>query len=196
MTETQERFLHTILARVPFDTIVELHLFPAIRRGTLETGVAVIAADLPAATLAVVSDELHEPHEPSVVEDSTSAEHTDDAVLAATGDGESSPYRDESSGAETETADSLDDAVAAPTATTPPAPRLRILTASYRHTIKGVERGKWSVDVQDEADAPLEAVEAVLRGVRQRSTEPADPELVSRDTLAQFQLPSAVAPAA
>ena len=134
--------------------------------------------------------------EPSVVEDSTSAEHTDDAVLAATGDGESSPYRDESSGAETETADSLDDAVAAPTATTPPAPRLRILTASYRHTIKGVERGKWSVDVQDEADAPLEAVEAVLRGVRQRSTEPADPELVSRDTLAQFQLPSAVAPAA
>lgn len=213
MTETQERFLHTILARVPFDTIVELHLFPAIRRGTLETGVAVIAADLPAATLAVVSDELHEPfvvsdelQEPSVVidepqatsvvEDSPAAERADDTVLAATGDGESSPYRDETAGAETGTADSPDDAVAAPTATTTPAPRLRILTASYRHTIKGVERGKWSVDVQDEADAPLEAVEAVLRGVRQRSTEPADPEMVSRDTLAQFQVPSAVAPAA
>ena len=193
MTETQERFLHTILARVPFDSIVELHLFPAIRRGTLETGVAVIAADLPAATLAVVSDETNEP---SVVEDSPFAERTNDTVLAATGDGESSPYREEASKAETETAESPDDSIAAPTAATAPTPRLRILTASYRHTIKGVERGKWSVDVQDEADAPLEAVEAVLRGVRQRSTEPADPEMVSRDRLAQFHVPSAVAPAA
>jgi hypothetical protein len=77
-----------------------------------------------------------------------------------------------------------------------PTPRMRILTASYRHTIKGVERGKWSVDVQVEADAPLEAVELVLRGVRHRSTEPADPELVSHDALAALLTPVAVAPAA
>ena len=75
-------------------------------------------------------------------------------------------------------------------------PRLRILTASYRLTIKGVERGAWVVDVQDEADAPLEAVEAVLRGVRHRSTEPADPELISHHALASLLVPSAIAPAA
>ena len=77
-----------------------------------------------------------------------------------------------------------------------PSPRMRILTASYRHTIKGVERGKWTADVQEEADAPLEAVELVLRGVRHRSTEPADPELISLDALAALIAPVAVAPAA
>jgi hypothetical protein len=84
------------------------------------------------------------------------------------------------------------DAPAAPV----PSPRLRILTAAYRHTIKGIDRGKWTVDVQDEADAPLTAVEAVLRGVRHRSAEPADPELVSLDALAALLEPTRVAPAA
>ena len=144
MTETQERFLRTVLTRVPLDTVVELHLFPALRRGTLETGVAVIATVLPSVTLAVDDD----------------SPYTDDVVTATS------------------------------------SPRLRILTASYRHTIKGVERGAFSVDVQDEADAPLDAVEAVLRGVRHRSTEPADPEAISHDTLASLLTPSAVAPAA
>ena len=142
MTETQERFLRTVLTRVPLDSVVELHLFPALRRGTLETGVAVIATVLPSVALAVDDDSSYD-------------------VVAA-----------------------------------PASPRLRILTASYRHTIKGVERGAFSVDVQDEADAPLDAVEAVLRGVRHRSTEPADPEAISHDTLASLLTPSAVAPAA
>ena len=142
MTETQERFLRTVLTRVPLDSVVELHLFPALRRGTLETGVAVIATVLPSVALAVDDDSSYD-------------------VVAA-----------------------------------PASPRLRILTASYRHTIKGVERGAFSVDVQDEADAPLDAVEAVLRGVRHRSTEPADPEAISHDTLASLLTPGAVAPAA
>ena len=86
----------------------------------------------------------------------------------------------------------LDEAVLVPR----PPLRLRILTAGYRHTIKGIDRGKWSVDVQERADAPLEAVEAVLRGVRQRSPEPADPELVSLDALAALLVPARVAPAA
>ena len=73
---------------------------------------------------------------------------------------------------------------------------MRISTASYRHTIKGVERGKWTVELHEEADAPFEAVEAVLRGVRHRSTEPADPELVSRDALELLVAPVVVAPAA
>jgi hypothetical protein len=36
----------------------------------------------------------------------------------------------------------------------------------------------------------------VLRGVRHRSTEPADPELVSHDVLAALIAPVTVAPAA
>lgn len=153
MTETQERFLRTVLTRIPLDGVVELHLFPPIRRGTMETGVAVIAMLLPPAPLTVV------------------AVAPDDAVP--------------------------DDAVPDEAVLVPRPPlRLRILTAGYRHTIKGIDRGKWSVDVQERADAPLEAVEAVLRGVRQLSPEPADPELVSLDALAALRVPARVAPAA
>jgi hypothetical protein len=161
MTETQERFLRTVLGVVPIDSVVELHLFPAIRRGTLETGVAVIAAEVPPVPLAVIDADR---------------DAEDDSI-------DSSPIGDEV--APPETAD---------TPVSPP--RLRILTANYRHTIKGVERGKWSVDVQEEADAPLDAVEAVLRGVRHRSTEPADPELVPHSVLAALVAPLSVAPAA
>ena len=46
MTDTRERFLRDITAKVPADRIAELHLFRPIRRGPTETGIAVIAADL------------------------------------------------------------------------------------------------------------------------------------------------------
>src|SRR5687767_4184863 len=45
MTETQQRFLRAIAERVPMDQVVELHLFPPIRQGGVETGVAVVAED-------------------------------------------------------------------------------------------------------------------------------------------------------
>ena len=168
MTETQERFLRTVLTRIPLDGVVELHLFPPIRRGTMETGVAVIAMLLPPAPLTVV------------------AVAPDDAVLVDAVPDDAVPD------------DSVpDDALLNEAVLVPRPPlRLRILTAGYRHTIKGIDRGKWSVDVQERADAPLEAVEAVLRGVRQRSPEPADPELVSLDALAALLVPARVAPAA
>jgi hypothetical protein len=47
LNETGERFLKAILERVPVERIVELHLFPAIRQGQVETGVAVVAAEPP-----------------------------------------------------------------------------------------------------------------------------------------------------
>ncbi|MFN8876426.1 MAG: hypothetical protein ACK51E_11900 [Gemmatimonadota bacterium] len=43
MTETQVRFLRAIAARVPPARVVEVHLFPALRQGPIETGVAVVA---------------------------------------------------------------------------------------------------------------------------------------------------------
>lgn len=220
MTETQERFLRTILTRVPLDTVVEMHLFPPIRRGTLETGVAVIATLLPPAPLTMIEIDIETV---VAVEDSALAEVALDDVDTST-DGpthdplaDAEPFRatvamleegDEVGEIFTGTvhdADDLDanleivltDEIEAVVETARvPSPRMRILTASYRHTIKGVERGKWNVDVQEEADAPLAAVELVLRGVRHRSTEPADPELVSHDALAALLTPAAVAPAA
>jgi len=182
MTETQERFLRTVLTRVPLDSVVELHLFPPIRRGTMETGMAVIATVLPPAPLTVLEEGVE--LEMDVSESGTveGAELEMDVSEPATVEG-----------AEFE----MDVSESATVEDAPVhAPRLRILTAAYRHTIKGIDRGKWTVDVQEEADAPLVAVEAVLRGVRQRSTEAADPELVSLETLAALIALVRVAPAA
>ena len=55
----------------------------------------------------------------------------------------------------------------------PPVPRVRhtVYTARYRLVIKGPDRGKWEMDVVDEADAPLLAVETVVRGVQRRAGE-------------------------
>ena len=63
------------------------------------------------------------------------------------------------------------------------AARFTIHTARYRLTLKGVDRGKWEVDVVAEADAPLDAVDAVIRGVQRRSGEGAEPERLSTEAL-------------
>ena len=113
MTEAQERFLRAIADRVPPATIAELHLFPAIRQGGYETGIAVVAAQ-PAA---------EPPH------------------------------------------------------------RLIVLSARYRLTLKGADRGKWDVEVVAQADAPLVTVDAVVRGVQRRAGDTGDPERLSGDAL-------------
>jgi len=212
MTETQERFLRAVLSRVAIDSVVELHLFPPIRRGTLETGVAVIATVIPPPPLAVMPDEPAVPvtlgadmESDGTLDDQGFADEFEELVGVITIDvtpGASDTEElvgvitiDVTPGA-SDTEERDESAVVEATAARPAIHRLRILTASYRHTIKGIERGKWTVDVQEEADAPREAVEAVLRGVRHRSAEPADPELVSHDALAALLTQVAVAPAA
>lgn len=242
MTETQERFLRAILAQVPLESVVELHLFPAIRRGSLETGVAVVVTELPEAPapspvwLEVTGEQPVAVEDPSLEsialgDVDADARERDDAAVDDTAceDGASEEIVAELQVTETVTVVATDGStddeaieLLAPAdeppgeegawsrdgdedspyaaepepVSAPVSPRMRISTASYRHTIKGVERGKWSMDLQEEADAPLEAVEAVLRGVRHRSTEPADPELVTREQLAHLVAPAVVAPAA
>jgi len=44
MTETTERFLQEIAARVGYDRVAELYLFPVLRQGGVEGAVAVVAA--------------------------------------------------------------------------------------------------------------------------------------------------------
>ena len=127
LNEIGERFLKAILERVPLERIVELHLFPAIRQGQIETGVAVVAAEPP----------------PNL-------------ELALQ-----------------------------------PATRLEVHTARYRLTRKGPERGKWEIEVRTQADAPLESVEAVVRGVQDRAGEAIEPmRLTGRDLLALTSEPA------
>ncbi len=42
--DTRRRFVAAIVAHVPLDRIVELYLFPPMRQGGVETGVAVVAS--------------------------------------------------------------------------------------------------------------------------------------------------------
>ena len=126
LNETGERFLKAILERVPAERIVEIHLFPSIRSGQIETGVAVVAAE-PAP-----SPEL--------------------------------PLH---------------------------AGRIEVHTARYRLTRKGIERGKWEIEVKTQADAPLETVEAVVRGVQERAGEAIEPRrLTGQELIAQMNEPA------
>lgn len=57
--------------------------------------------------------------------------------------------------------------------------RHTVFTARYRRTLKGPDRGKWEVDVQAEADAPLVTLDKVVKGVMKRAGEPFEPEKIS-----------------
>lgn len=122
--ETRARFLAAIAAQLPAERIVEVHLFPAIRQGGLESGVAVLAVER--------AGESDEPARSDAEEPAPS-----------------------------------EPAVEAPAHTA--ARRYTVYSARYRHTLKGPERGKWEVNVTEEADAPLLTIDAVVRGVQRRS---------------------------
>jgi len=178
MTETQQRFLRAIAERVPSEQVVEVHLFPPIRQGGVETGVAVVAEDprkhapesVPVTVEANGTADVVSPQE---------AQHRDDEpqVGAAAIDVAEIDVAEidvaEIDVAEIDAAevDVADEEVADLEPTEPPLSRFTIHTARYRLTLKGVDRGKWEVDVVAEADAPLDAVDAVVRGVQRRSGE-------------------------
>lgn len=61
--------------------------------------------------------------------------------------------------------------------------RYAILTAHYRLVLKGPDRGKWEVDIVHEADAPLDTLARVARGVARRAGDSADPEHFSGESL-------------
>ena len=63
----------------------------------------------------------------------------------------------------------------------PETPRMVVYAASYRLTLKGLDRGKWEVNAVADADAPLVAVEAVVRGVQRRSGDVDDAARMDAD---------------
>jgi hypothetical protein len=101
------------------------------------------------------------------------ADASDDAIDDATDEATDDAAEDVAEGL-------VDDAAAAP----PPPSRSTIFTARYRLQLKGPGRGKWEVDVVEEADAPLVTVDVVVRGVQRRAGELSAVERLSPADLA------------
>ena len=133
MTETQQRFLKAIAERVNGDNVAEVRLYPTVRVGPIESGVAIVATR-EAIPVEVVLEEI-------VADGNVEVDDLDVTVRQ------------------------LD--------------RLSILTAHFRHTVKGPDRGKWEFSMVHDADAPIETVERVVRGVARRAGEDGEPELLS-----------------
>jgi hypothetical protein len=156
MDETRARFLAAIATQIPVERVAEVHLFPAIRQGGMESGVAVLALDLATEPASVPAAEAA----PEPAEGSGDGDELREREKLDDLDARAEP--DESSDAD----DTTDIDVPSPR----PAPRrFTVYTACYRHTLKGPDRGKWEVSVTEEADAPLLTVDAVVRGVQRRS---------------------------
>lgn len=142
MIETTERFLRDIADRIGLHSVDEVRLFPPMRQGGVETGVAVVAA-LPLPPEPVdeqIEDEPPEALSESAGEEFLPIEEEDREIIVH---------------------------------------RHTVFTARYRHTLKGPDRGKWEVDVQAEADAPLVTVDQVVKGVMKRAGEPFEPERIT-----------------
>lgn len=158
VSETVERFLRAVISEVPLEQIEELHLFSPLRQGSVETGIAVVAADVPAG-------EIPQGGESGEIELPLDSDTTDPAIGEATEPSVEAVVEPALDSDETEPA--LDNQVQAAA----PARRHTVYTARYRYTIKGPERGKWESNVRAEADAPLVTVETVVRGVQRRAGE-------------------------
>ena len=189
MTDTRERFLREIAERIPAERIAEIHLFRPMRRGATETGVAVIAA-IPSDVAIPEAEETERTPVPEpvavaelrttpviesvaripIVVDET-AETVESSLDAV------SPYADDYAAAF-----GLIDTPRVETAALA-VHRHTVFTARYRLTIKGAERGKWEFDVVADADAPLGAVDGVVRGVQRRAGDDEEPERLTADGL-------------
>ena len=168
MDETRARFLAAIAKQLPAERIAEAHLFAAIRQGGVESGVAVIALE---------PDQVEAPQESDEAPVATEVcEALDDVDPGDASEALAEADVNDALGEDTDDigSDADDDSPYAdvqPAVVAAPAPPRRyvVCTARYRHTLKGPDRGKWEVTVTEEADAPLLAVDAVVRGVQRRS---------------------------
>lgn len=257
MNDTTRRFLGELLTQVREEGVVELRLFPPLRQGGMESGLAVIAVEPSAvgphaeevagpeisaadATHDVESRQLSE----RAIDAADGAEFTsrgdggdvagpEDLVEAigpdaehegipvfhhadgprarsvpigesgTAGESEETPpgSRDEpAAAAAPENEDATDgspetmalgDILALPSPQDGEAPipvttdtrRLAILTARYKLTVRGPDRGRWDMDVVHEADAPLVTLDRVIKGVVRRSGLEAEPQTYSARSL-------------
>ena len=183
--EGRERFLKEIAARIPVDRVEEVHIFPAIRQGGRESGVAVIAvrpepSSEPASSAALDTREGTESPRASSAPLGASEPPDDswldtDAPLVPGEHPAGSAAERAEPGPASEPEPQLRSAR--------PPRRLTIFRARYRLTLKGAERGKWEMDMTEEADAPASTVDEVVRGVHRRAGEESEPERLSGEAL-------------
>ena len=205
--DAQTRFLRELAQRLPLDLVVEAHVFPPIRQGGAETGVAVIAARREVVAAAPASDGVElvggelstfgtdaatatspaesppggaPPH--GEVANSQRAEPHPSVAAGAKGSRAESSHAAGVDGEANGAASALAPTPHAPPATRP-ADRLTVFSARYRLALKGPDRGKWEVNVVEEADAPLVSVDAVVRGVQRRAGEGSEPERFTAEQL-------------
>ncbi|MBL0938152.1 MAG: hypothetical protein IBJ03_04610 [Gemmatimonadaceae bacterium] len=200
VSEIAERFLRAVIAEVPLELIEELHLFSPLRQGTVETGIAVLAARRPVVEAPVEIVETVEELDPELaleeveIESELDADASDTDASVVDASAADASAVDASDTEESETPVSAEIAselsasevpASAPLAVPVPAPQERhtVFTARYRYVIKGPERGKWESNLKAEADAPLVTVETVVRGVQRRAGEESE---IVRYTAAQI----------
>ncbi|CAN5814181.1 hypothetical protein BH11GEM2_BH11GEM2_05220 [soil metagenome] len=174
--DTRTRFLAAIAKQLPAERVMEVHLFGAIRQGGMESGVAVVAvAFAPAPLTSVTSFDVDGGYvPPAAVAEAATLEDPGAVVVHDQLADETSFVSDEVAEDDSPYAPEFDPARAGESGFEPvrpvvPAPRYTIYSARYRHTLKGLDRGKWEVNVTEQADAPLLTVDAVVRGVQRRS---------------------------
>ena len=153
MTETQRRFLREIAAHIGEGRVHEVRLFPAIRQGGIESGVAIVAARPPEP---IPPDMSIPPAED--FRDELGIETDMETVIPVVVDGDIAPPASPPIDRDT--------------------PRYEILSARYKLVIKGTERGAWETEVRHEADAPLDTIDRVVRGVALRTGEDGEPECI------------------
>jgi hypothetical protein len=184
--EDRERFFRAIAERIDVERVEEVHVFPAIRQGGRESGVAVVTLrPLPAEPEAAaegVGDARDVEHggSSSDLEESGSggdagvAEEAEDVVDGEELQDMGSPVDTADVGADDEPrgtdqfAAVTPELIAAPDAPRQPR-RFTVLRADYRLQLKGPDRGRWEVGVVEEADAPAATVDEVVRGVHERA---------------------------
>ena len=199
LTDAQRRLLAMVAERLPDGQVRELYLFAPIRQGGVETGLAVIAASEPAdVNVGLAEPEFCAPEDADVMRaamlaaeaavaatDETTVAATDevsdvsDVAAAAAADAPACDPTDAAAGTQPVELDvELDlgpeaDADEPPGVVEEPAAPVRyiVYTARYRLQLKGPDRGRWTVELVAEADAPLLTVDAVVRGVQRRSGE-------------------------
>ena len=160
-------------------------MFAPMRQGPVETGVAVLAVDQPLPVVVPVEPaeqqtRVSEELQTLVSEEQQTTEHTEGTETAGIG-------RDDVGG------DGVDAELGAPPVVALDVPieplpalvdtRPVVLTARYRHTLKGPDRGKWELEMFEEADAPLATIEMVVRGVQQRLDDASEPERLGAEHL-------------
>jgi hypothetical protein len=258
MNDTTRRFLDAVLERVPESRIVEVRLFPPIRQGGVESGIAVLAVhpeppltlpgssaldpvdmsdplfddggdtgarggETPVGLIAFDDDTQDDESaaddlaplraadagrdEPEIPE--APAVHGEllaeraiqaDGVAApspeaAAATREREPTREravelEAAVVDTDSDDAEDGIALGDLFALPERPvtqaghdRLAILCARYKLIIKGPDRGRWDLEIVHQADAPLDTLDSVIKGVVRRSGDDAVPERFSRQSL-------------